>query len=117
MSRREWPFMVRCSHEGCKETATYRYPTRRDMVNSFEIKHYGRGGWLCTRHTRPNEVLSATNTKTVAELVNEQRDYGRFFGNSGFISGPGFKVWSKDLPEGARLIVTAEVVLPEGGAA
>lgn len=117
MSRRDWPFMVRCSHKGCIETATYRYQTRRDMMNSFEVKHYGNGGWLCIRHTRPNEVLSATNTKTVAELTNEQKPYGRFFGNSNFVSGPGFKVWSKDLPEGARLIVTAEVVLPEGGAA
>jgi hypothetical protein len=113
MAKRDWPFMVTCGHEGCTERATYRYPTRRDMMESFEVKHYTNGRWRCVRHTRPNEVLSPTNRQTRAELVVEQKPYGRYFGSLGFISGPGFKVFADDLPEGAKLIVTTELVMPD----
>lgn len=114
MSRREWTFTGKCGHEGCEERFTYRYPTRRDLVSSYEVKNFSDGRWRCVRHTRPNEVLSVTNRKTVTELVNEQRPHGRYFGSQGALFGPGFKVFASDLPEGARLIVTAEIILPEG---
>lgn len=112
MARRDWPFMVKCGHEGCTETATYRYDTRRDLMNSFEVKNYANGGYRCIRHTRPNEVLSASNPRTRAELTAERKHGKLFFGSFGFVFGPGFKVFADDLPEGTRLIVTAEIVTP-----
>lgn len=112
MAKRDWPLMFTCGHEGCKEQAIYRYSTRRDMMESFELKNYTNGRWRCVRHTRPNEVLSASNLSTTHELTVEQRPYGKFFEHSGFVRGPGFKAFAADLPEGTRLVVTAQLILP-----
>ena len=112
VSRREWALRFVCGHEGCAETANYRYPTKRDLIDSFERKHYSEGRWRCVRHSQPNEVLSADNRETTIELIVEQRPHGRYFGNSGFIHGPGFKAFAKDFPEGSKVIVSARLVLP-----
>lgn len=113
MARREWPLRFVCAHGGCTETANYRYSTKRDMMESFEIKNYSNGRWRCIRHARPEEVLSAANRETRAELIVEQKPHGRFFGHSGFVSGPGFKAFAKDFPAGSKIIVSTVVVLPE----
>jgi hypothetical protein len=112
MARREWPLRFVCAHEGCNEAANYRYATRRDLMESFELKHYSNGRWRCTRHARPSEVLSATNPRTRAELTVEQKPHGRYFGSFGFIHGPGFKAFADDFPPGAKVIVSAELVVP-----
>lgn len=112
MAKREWTLSFPCGHEGCQERSRWSYQTKRDLVESFEQKHYSGGRWRCIRHTKPNEVLSPENPETRAELVVEQKPYGRYFGNFGFVSGPGFKVFASDLPEGAKVIVTATLVLP-----
>lgn len=113
MARRDWPLMFTCAQDGCSERVTYRYATRRDLSESFELKNFSNGRWRCTRHTRPDEVLSSDNRITRAELVLEQKPHGKYFGNSGFISGPGFKAFAKDFPPGTRLIIEASLVLPE----
>lgn len=113
MSRREWPLMFVCGHEGCTERANYRYQTKRDLMESFELKHYSNGRWRCSRHARPDEVLSADNRETRAELTVEQMPHGRYFGHSGFVSGPGFKAFAADFPAGTKVIVTTMLVLPE----
>lgn len=113
MSRREWPLRFVCGHEGCNESANYRYQTKRDLMESFELKHYSNGRWRCTRHARPGEVLSASNPETCAELTVEQKPYGRYFGNVGFISGPGFKAFAEDFPPGTKIIVSTRLVLPD----
>lgn len=112
MSKREWPLRFQCGHEGCAEAVTYRYSTRRDLESSFELKNYQGGKWRCTRHSRPDEVLSADNPETRVELVSRQESYGRYFGSSGFVHGPGFKLFANDFPPGTKLIVTARVELP-----
>lgn len=110
---REYPLRFRCAHDGCAETVTYRYSTRREMAESFERKHYsGSRGWLCTRHSRPNEVLSELNPETRFEIVSREESYGRFFGTQGFMYGPGFKLFANDFPAGTKLIVTARIELP-----
>lgn len=115
MAKREWPLRFRCAHEGCTDSVTYRYETQRDLRSSFELKNYGgEKGWLCVRHSQPDEVLSATNLETSSELVNREESYGRFFGNQGFVSGLGFKAFAKDFPPGTKLIVTARIELPGG---
>lgn len=113
MSRREWPLRFVCAQDGCTESANYRYSTKRDMMESFELKNYSHGRWRCIRHSRPDEVLSAANLETRAELVVEQKDHGHFFGHSGFVSGPGFKAFAKDFPPGSKIVVTAMLVLPD----
>lgn len=116
MSRREWPLMFTCGHEGCTERAIYRYQTRRDMMESFEGKHYSNGRWRCVRHTKPDEVLSASNRATRHELVLEERPHGKFFGHSGFVHGSGFKAFAKDFPVGTKIVVSTEVIFPDAGA-
>jgi hypothetical protein len=113
MAKRDWPLRFKCAHEGCDEHVTYRYDTLRDLKSSFELKHYGEKGWRCVRHSRPDEVLSAENVETRIEIVNREESHGRYFGSSGFVSGPGFKVFAKDFPPGTKLIVTARVELPD----
>lgn len=113
MARREWPLRFVCGHAGCKETANYRYDTKRNLMESFELKNYSEGRWLCVRHSRPNEVLGIDNRETSAVLIVEQKPHGLYFGNNGFIHGPGFKAFAKDLPAGSAVIVTARLVLPE----
>jgi hypothetical protein len=111
---REYPLRFKCAHEGCPEYVIYRYSTRRDLAESFELKDYGgTKGWLCTRHSRPNEVLSGLNPETRFEVVSRQESYGRFFGTQGFVHGPGFKLFANDFPAGTKLIVTARIELPE----
>lgn len=112
MARREWPLRFTCAHEGCGEMANYRYQTKRDLMESFELKNYSNGRWRCIRHSRPEEVLSPSNLRTLAELTVEERPYGKFFGNFGFVSGPGFKVFADDLPVGTKLVVSASIALP-----
>ena len=110
MGRREWRLRCECGHEGCTEAANYSYQTKRDLVESFELKRFSNGRWRCTRHSRPDEVLSLTNTATRAELIVEDHPHGRYFGSQGFISGPGFKVFAKDFPAGTKVIITATLI-------
>lgn len=113
MARRDWPLRFACAHNGCTEHVTFRYDTQRDLRESAELKWYGGGkGWLCTRHNKPNEVLSADNPETHAELISREEAYGLFFGSSGFVHGPGFKAFAKDFPPGTKLIITARIEIP-----
>ena len=115
MARREWTLRFPCGHDGCRESSNYRYPTKRDLMESFERKHYSDGRWKCIRHSRHDEVLSAKNTETRIELLVKETPHGRFFGHNGFVFGPGFKAFAKDFPPGSKIIVSAVLVLPSDG--
>lgn len=112
MARREWPLRFVCAHEGCRESVTYRYATRRDMMDSYELKWYGGDKWKCLRHSDLDRVLSANNRETRFEVVSEQKETGRYFGSMGLLTGPGFLAMANDLPAGTRLIVMARIELP-----
>lgn len=117
MSKRSYPLRFECKHAGCKESTTYRFDTLRDLRGSFELKHYGKDGWLCIRHQRPDEVLSSDNPQIVTELINEEHEHGRFLGNRRFVYGPGFKAFAQDFPPGTRLLITARVEFPSAAPA
>jgi hypothetical protein len=112
MSRREWTLHFQCSHDGCSERTVYRYDTMRDRERSYEQKNYSNGRWKCLRHIDLERVLSANNRETRAEVVVEQKQYGKYFGSFGLVSGLGFLAYAEDLPVGTRLIVTARIELP-----
>lgn len=146
MARREhlsnWP----CGHPGCKERGLYAYPTLRELREA--VKRYAKEPWRCTRHSQPDEVLSAKNPVRHVELVAskvrcpgydedlrryerriaEQSPYpgrrpdeflpGLFWigdgeARSGFTYGPGFRAFATDFPEGTKLLITAEIEIPE----
>ena len=112
MARREYPLRFECSNPGCKESVNYRYDTRRDLTNSFELKNFSGGRWKCLRHKDPDRVLSSDNLATEQTLVCEQTEYGRYFGGQGIVIGPGFLAYAKDLPVGTKLIISARIELP-----
>jgi len=114
MAKREWPLRFTCKHPGCTDSTTFRYDTRRERSESWELRTYGGGnGWACVRHSNPERVLSAENPETRFEVASLQREYGRFFGNQGLVTGPGFLAYAKDFPEGTKLIITARIEFPE----
>lgn len=113
MPRRDWSLDYVCGHDGCRETVTYRYQTKRDRTDSFEVRNFSNGRWRCIRHANPSEILSSMNCETRHELVVNELPYGKFFGNAGFISGPGFKAFAKDFPVGSKVVVTAQLILPD----
>lgn len=109
--RRPLSYRVKCGHEGCAEIAFYAPHNRKEYADLDRM--YGNGRWRCTRHTQPNEVLGPEDRIKTFEIESRQEPYGLYFGNFGFLSGPGFKVWAKDFPVGTKIKVTAEVILPD----
>lgn len=110
MARNKKPIRFECGHPGCPEAGWYNYDNRADAARLYVS--YGSGKYRCTRHSYPEQVLSLTNLKTVSESVSDQREHGRYWGNGGFVSGPGFKAFCADFPAGTTLRVTAEIILP-----
>jgi hypothetical protein len=121
MRRQPYPLTLRCAHEGCKEYARYEFDYRRAYAESFEMRHYVKGGkpWLCVRHSHGSGVLTPENLRTEwtspasKPLDGHPQDPYRSFGSSGVLMGPGFYVNGSDFPTGTRIRVTAEAVLPE----
>jgi hypothetical protein len=118
VARREYFYSPQCAQEGCPERAHYVFERRRDQQDQME--HLRRiGGWRCVRHSEPDVVLSATAPVREHVLVSYEESYGKFWrpegatkGGSGFVYGPGFKAFAKDIPAGTRLVVTAQLELP-----
>ena len=111
MARREYKLQKRCAHEGCAEIGRWTYETARDLAASYEQRNVYR----CVRHTDPGSVLSAQNpmTEVVLTCKSSDRAPGLYWeGRSGLHTGPGFKAWAADFPEGTRLIVTARIETP-----
>lgn len=110
-------FRATCGHAGCTEFARYEADNRKHYIDLSN--RYGNGQWLCVRHSRPNEVLSQTDTKVVNEMkVIESRGalyWGKETASSGFAHGPGFKAFAGDFPEGTVLRITAEIITPSTG--
>jgi hypothetical protein len=111
MSRRPRIGRYQCSHPGCAEV--YRYEIM-DRAHALSVdRTHGGGQYKCIRHSRPDEVLSADNMKRSVDWTNDQKEHGRYWASaSGFVSGPGFKVFSEDWPAGTILRVTAEIITP-----
>ena len=99
-----------CGHPGCQEIGHYTSSTRAEQAKLY--RDYGAGRWRCVRHTRPEEVLSIERPRIRHEMTSRQESYGRYWGHSGFVFGPGFKAYAADFPPGTVIAVTAEIILP-----
>ncbi|TKG67046.1 hypothetical protein [Prauserella endophytica] len=116
---REYTISLACAEPGCRERSLTIANTRAE---EREIRQrYARSPYKCTRHLKPDEVLSAENLSRTTVLVagKSERwpDMPELFwnGTRGFRHGPGFKAYANDFPPGTRLVVTARIELPEGG--
>ncbi|WP_280393096.1 hypothetical protein [Nocardia wallacei] len=112
MSRREYTIRFKCAEDGCGEWYYSVAPTRREEAETRS--YYAKRPWRCTRHTKPDEVLTPDNPERRTEITVEAKQFGHSWGYSGLVSGPGFKAFADDFPPGTRLIVTARIELPEG---
>lgn len=121
MSRRGYDRRRQCAEEGCKEWSIVHYDLQRDYRDAVH-RERGRPPWMCSRHAKPEEVLSVENPLVVYMRESEEkfstygdttRSIGTYWDSSGFVYGPGFKAWAKDFPPGTKLIVTARIELPE----
>lgn len=110
MSRREYTIRLVCAHEGCKDNSFTTATSRRE---EDEIRaRYRKFPYRCVRHTNPDEVLSVENPERITAIISDERPHGTFWGNFGFVAGPGFKAYARDFPPGTKLIVTARIELP-----
>ncbi len=118
MARRRKPVRyMQCAEPGCAERTLREFSNQREYV-----EHYKRTPeWRCLRHSMQSRVLSPTNTKT--EWISEpalpsQRfpDLPRtmlFWGSLGLMTDRAYFAAADDFPEGTRIKVTAEVILPD----
>ena len=127
MARRPHTLRRTCTTVGCTETSLMEFDTLRERADYD--KRNGTG-WLCVRHDKPNEVLSADNPATEQVLTasvvlaevrrGELRPLSGLFWQaegerprSGLLFGPGFRAFAGDFPEGTRLVVSARIELPD----
>src|SRR5215213_7766612 len=126
MARRVYTMQLKCNVPGCTErTGFHEFTTRRDYAEAAQ--RYAKRPYRCTRHTRPDEVLSDSNAElttvlvaststrypTLTDLFWHPEDNPAAPLASGYSYGPGFKAYAKDFPPGTRLVITARIELPE----
>lgn len=123
--RRPYTITLRCAENGCRDHQTYEYETRADEAAGR--KRQQEHPYRCTRHARPERVLRPDNRTRQIVLVASKLPYSGSSGGflpglfwiaenelrSGFTYGPGFNAHADDFPEGTRLVVTAQIELPE----
>ena len=121
--KRYYYIRKKCTEEGCNEERINSYSTQREYREAIKKNK----AYTCTRHIKPNEVLSDINMKTEVELKCVTKNYvtekcnfwqrAEHFGtdnlDSGFQHGNGYKAWANDFPEGTILRVTSEIILPD----
>lgn len=124
MPRGSYRQMIVCAGPGCAKTVTYRHETRRDEAAS--VKSLRERPWKCPRHLWPDEVLGpGRETLTGVMTVTPRPEAARWeppaiWVGPGFpfvsdeISGPGFRAFAGDWPEGTRLKITARILPPAG---
>jgi hypothetical protein len=137
MPRGDYRLTVSCSSgTGCRESAMYSYPTRAEYADGYK-RHHGK--WKCLRHDYPEKLLAGGNEAvsvvlTASRLPYHGKNYDRETGTwteggwldglfwlepgktsgSGLTTGPGFRAFASDWPEGTRLEITARILPPEG---
>lgn len=114
MARRRYPQRFQCAYPGCGESASFESETAKEAEDTWRTYS---GKWKCLRHYDLDALITPDRRKKVFEIASTEASHGRYWGQHGFLSGPGFKVFSKDFPTGTVLRVTAEVILPSREAA
>jgi hypothetical protein len=78
MARREYTGNWPCREPGCRERGFYIYDTQRDYQEA--ARRYAKTPWVCTRHSRPEQVLGQDNPARTVEVVASRirfSDYDR----------------------------------------
>lgn len=110
MAKRTYRCNATCHHEGCNETTHWNCESREAYL---QIENKYARNWMCQRHKNPEEVLSVVTPTIMFEVASIRSNSGCYWGNKGFVHGPGFMAWCNDFPEGTILRVVAEIILPD----
>ena len=112
MAKREHYRLVYCTEPNCKEFARYTYDTRKEYDAAVKANR----PFTCLRHG--SRLLSPTNTKAewVSEPSGPSAKYpnlkGRWFGIWAAIHAEDIRAEAKDFPDGTRIKITVEAILP-----
>lgn len=116
---------LRCPAEGCIETAFRTVSTLADRRQVAADQK--RSPWKCSRHRNPEQLLTPANPERTHILIADRskrfnlpnslfwREESANDVGSGYMFGPGFSAHADDFPEGARIVITARVEMPDGG--
>ena len=99
---------VQCHYPGCAKTGFFEYITRREQSQGFAQ----RQKWLCNRHAYIDTLLTAQNLIRTHVVESKEENGHRYWGNSGYVYGPGFNAYADDFPAGTKLTVIAKIELP-----
>ena len=112
-SRRTHSRVVYCTEPGCKDFARYQYDTRKDYDEAVKKNR----SWTCLRHS--SRLLTPTNTKDewISDPSGPSEKYphltGRWFGSWASIHAEDMRAEAVDFPDGTRIKITMEVILPD----
>jgi len=115
MARREHSTVTPCAEPGCPERTHGLFGTLRDR--DAHMRRQNEHPWRCTRHRRPEEVLSPAGPGRVSILlVDDDRGRHSFRRPDGtwwplpYVDGPGYLVFAADFPIGTavRFVAIAE---------
>ena len=114
--KRQHVLNIKCNHEGCGEWAHYHYDTKKEYTEGYQ-RH--NKTYKCTRHSNPNEVLSQTDNLKIEKILTNGKskkypELKSLFWDTGsaFAFGNGWKAFANDFPEGTKIKITAEIILP-----
>ena len=114
---------VICPADDCTESTFYNVSTLADRKRI--AANQKRSPWKCKRHRNPDELLTPTNTERTHILYAARskrfpdltglfwREESADDAGSGYMFGPGFSAIADDFPEGARIVITARVEMPD----
>lgn len=124
MPRRPVRDRVKCAKPECNDYAHYEYDSQKERVEA--AKRRREHPYRCIRHSAESEVLSPENVERTGVLTAEKSYYRSYDGTmkaldglfwkaegfatgSGIATGPGFRAFADDFPEGTRLVITARI--------
>lgn len=117
MPRQEYRSAFRCAEPDCREVQFLVHDTLRDEKAAYARQQ--RRPFRCSRHADPARNLRPGNESTRHVVVATRLPSGLYWvpegadTGGGYTFGPGFNAHASDFPEGTRLVVTAQIEMPE----
>jgi len=142
MARRQVTSRVNCAKPGCREVAHFEYDSQRERAEAERrrrdapwrcTRHTNEEQVLSGDNTERTVTLTAVRRRNpsyerelaeyeaaIARRSNFAREPSEFYDgltwaghHSALVTGPGFKAFANDFPEGTRLVVNIRVETPE----
>lgn len=115
--RREYTYAKLCAEGGCKEAERTVFDTQREYAEHVRFRTHNP--YLCTRHKRPEEVVSEANpVRQIVYTVTEDRGGKKWAGPRNLQPWLGgglddFQAYAGDFPAGTQLTITVTLSLSQ----